>query len=141
MVRDTTLFALTMGKTFLWVEIISLVLCMMLVPGIVYFGHMVGLGRLQEMLAGQVLEIQKVLVLIVTVMALGIAALRSTLTFEKRRDKFIAEAKEQRERNQQMRLEKIRQQRRAEAEAKAKAEADEARRQKLDDLRQRTNRG
>jgi hypothetical protein len=137
MVRDTTLFVLTMGKTFLWLEVISLVLCFLLVPGVVYFGHKVNLGWLQEMLAGQILEIQKVLVLIVTVMALGIAALRSTLTFEKRRDKFIAEAKEQREKNQQMRLEKIRQQRRTEAEAKAKAEADEAKRRELEDRRQR----
>ena len=140
MVRDTTLFTLTMGKTFLWVEVIGLVLCFLLVPGIVYFGHKVHLGWLQEMLAGQILEIEKVLVLIVTVIALGIAALRSTLTFEKRRDKLIAEAKEQREKNQQMRLEKIRQQRRAEAEAKAKAEADEAKRQKLEEMRQRTQR-
>jgi hypothetical protein len=135
MIRDTTLFALTMGRTFLWVEIISLLLCFLLVPGIVYFGHMVGLGWLQEMLAGQILEIQQVLVLIVTIVALSVAALRSTLVFEKRRDRFIAEAKEQREKNQQMRLEKIRQQRRAEAEAKARVEAEAAKRQKQEDLR------
>ena len=137
MVRDTTLFALTMGKSFMWLEIIGLLLCILVVPGVVYFGHKVGLGRLQDMLAGQILEIEKVLVLIVTIVALGIAALRSTLVFERRRDKFIAEAKEQRERNQQARLEKIREQRRAEAEAKAKAEADEARRRKQEELRKR----
>jgi peptidoglycan/LPS O-acetylase OafA/YrhL len=96
---------------------------------------MVGLGWLQEMLAGQILEIQQVLVLIVTVVALSVAALRSTLVFEKRRDRFIAEAKEQREKSQQMRLEKIRQQRRAEAEAKARVEAAAAKRQKQEDLR------
>ncbi|MCL1984984.1 MAG: DUF4670 domain-containing protein, partial [Betaproteobacteria bacterium] len=138
MVRDTTLFALTMGKTFFWVEIISLLICFLLVPGIVYFGHKAGLGWLQELLAGQIWEIQKVLILIVTIIALGVAALRSTLIFERRRDRFIAEAKEQREKNQQMRLERIRQQRRAEAEAKAKTEAEEAKRLKLEELRQRT---
>jgi len=140
MVRDTTLFTLTMGKTFLWVEVIGLLLCFLTVPGVVYFGHEIKLGWLQAMLAGQILEVQKVLVLIVTVIALGIAALRSTLTFEKRRDRLITEAKEQRERNQQMRLDRIRQQRRAEAEAKAQAEAEEAKRQKLDELRQRMRR-
>jgi tetratricopeptide (TPR) repeat protein len=140
MVRDTTLFGLTMGKTFFWVEVISLLLCLLLVPGIVYFGHHVGLGWLQTLLAGQLWEIQKVLVLIVTVVALGIAALRSTLIFEKRRDRFIAEAKEQREKNQQMRLERIRQQRRVEAETKTKAEAEEARRQQQEALRQRMQR-
>jgi uncharacterized membrane protein len=137
MVRDTTLFVLTMGRTFLWVEIVSLLLCFLLVPGVVYFGHKVGLGWLQDMLAGQILEIQQVLVLIVTVVALSVAALRSTLVFEKRRDRFIAEAKEQREKNQQMRLEKIRQQRRAEADAKARAEAAAAKRLKQEELRQR----
>jgi len=140
MVRDTTLFTLTMGKTFLWLEIIGLLFCLVVVPGVVYLGHKVGLAWLQELLAGQVLEIEKVLVLIVTIVAFGIAALRSTLIFERRRDKFIAEAKEQRERNQQLRLEKIRAQRRAEAEAKAKAEADESKRQQQEELRKRLQR-
>ncbi|MDR0238711.1 MAG: hypothetical protein LBI88_00590 [Deltaproteobacteria bacterium] len=140
MVRDTTLFTLTMGKTFLWLEIIGLLLCILAVPGVVYFGHKVGLGWLQELLAGQILEIEKVLVLIVTIVAFGIAALRSTLIFERRRDKFIAEAKEQREKSQQLRLEKIREQRRVEAEAKAKAEADEAKRQKQEELRKNLQR-
>jgi len=140
MVRDTTLFALTMGKTFLWVEVICLLLCLLLVPGVVYFGDRVGLGWLQGMLAGQILEIQKVLVLIVTVVALGSAALYSTLVFERRRDKFIAKAKDQREQNQQARLEKIRQERRAEAEAKAKAEADATKRRQREELLQRMQR-
>jgi len=140
MVRDTTLFTLIMGKTFLWVEIISLLLCFLLVPGIVYFGHTVGLGWLQGLLAGQILEIQKVLVLIVTVVALSISALYSTLVFERRRDKFIAKAKEQREQSQQARLDSIRQQRKAEAEAKAKAETQESKRRQQEELQERLRR-
>ncbi len=120
MVRDTTLFVLTMGKTFFWVELISLLLCFLLVPGIIYFGEKIGLKWLQEMLAGQLWEIQQVLVIIITVMSAGIAALRSTLIFEKRRDKLIEEAKAQRERAQQVRLESIRQRRRTELETRKK---------------------
>ncbi|MDR0467172.1 MAG: hypothetical protein LBH94_07440, partial [Deltaproteobacteria bacterium] len=137
MVRDATLFALTFGKSFLWVEIFSLLLCFLSVPGLVYFGDQVGLGWLRDLLAGQLWEIQQVLVLIVTVVALSISALWSTFIFERRRDKFIAKAKEQREKEQQARLEKIRQQRKAEAEAKAREEAEEAKLQQQKELRER----
>jgi tetratricopeptide (TPR) repeat protein len=136
-VRDTTLFVLTMGKTFFWVEIISLFLCFILVPGIIYFGDRIGLGMLQETLAGQLWEIQKVLVLIVTVVAAGIAALRSTLVFDKRRDRLLEEARAQREKAQRQRLENIRQRRRLEAEAKLKAGAAEQKREQARELKAR----
>lgn len=126
-VRDSTLFTLTMGKTFFWVELTGLLLCFLLVPGIVYFGDKVGLVRLQELLTGQLWEIQKVLVGIVTVMALGVALLRSTLIFEKRRDKLLKQAAEQREKAQRYRLETIRQRRRIDAEARLKADGEEQR--------------
>jgi hypothetical protein len=140
MVRDSTLFALTFFKSFLWVEFSSLLLCFLLVPGVVYFGDRVGLAWLQTLLAGQLWEIQKVLVMVVTVVALSIAAMWSTVIFERRRDKFIAKAKEQREQEQQVRLERIRQQRKSEAEAKVRAEAEEANRRQQEELRQRLQR-
>jgi len=140
MVRDSTLFALTFIKSFIWVEFISLLLCFLLVPSVVYFGDRVGLHWLQTLLAGQLWDIQKVLVMVVTAVSLSIAALWSTFIFERRRDKFIAKAKEQREKDQQIRLEKIRLQRKAEAEAKAKADAEEAKRLEREELRRRLQR-
>ena len=48
--------------------------------------------------------------------SLGTAALRTTLVFDRKREKLLEEAKQQREQAQQTRLERIRNQRRLEAE-------------------------
>ena len=125
MARDATLFTLMAGKTFFWIELIGLLLCFILVPGTVFFGDKIGLGRLQKILTGQAWEIQAVLVEIVTTMALGVALLHGTLAFEKRREKLLSEARAQREKAQQTRLENIRQRRKAELETKRKAETTE----------------
>ncbi len=106
--RDGTLFTMTFGKTFLWIEGIGLLLCILGIPGIVLFGDSIGLGWLKNLLASQQWEIQKVLVGIVTVVSFGLAMLRSTITFEKQRDNYLEKAKEQRERMQEERLERIR---------------------------------
>lgn len=120
MVRDATLFVLTMGKTFFWIELIGLLLCFLGVPAIILYGDQMKLGWLKNMLGAQQWEIQKVLVGIVSVMALGISALRTTIVFEKKRDRLLEEARLQRERLQNARLERIKKQRAAEAAALAK---------------------
>lgn len=120
MVRDATLFLLTLGKSFFWLEVIGLLLCFLGVPAIILYGDRINLGWLKQMLGSQQWEIQKVLVGIVSIMALGIAALRTTVVFEKRRDRLIEEARNQRESLQQIRLERIKRQRALEAEALAK---------------------
>jgi hypothetical protein len=107
------------------------------VPGVIYFGDRIGLGALREMLAGQLWEIQKVLVLIVTVVAAGLAVLRGVLVFEKQRDKLLEEARAQREKAQRQRLENIRQRRRLEAEAKLRAESAEQKREQARELKSR----
>ncbi len=117
--RDGTLFGMTFLKTFMWVEAVGLILCFVGVPSIMMFGHTVGLGWLKGILANQQWEIQKVLVGIVTLISFGLAMLRSTITFERQRDKFLRQAKEQRERLQDERLERIRKKKQAEAERAA----------------------
>ncbi len=118
--RDGTLFGMTFIKTFIWIEGIGLLLSFITVPAIVLFGHEIGLGWLRDVLATQQWQIQKVLVGIITVVSFGLAMLRSTVTFERQRDKFLDQAKEQRERMQEERLNKIRKKRQAEAEYNAK---------------------
>lgn len=121
MVRDGTLFGLTMGKTFLWVELVGLLLCFIGVPVVVFWGDSLRLGWLREILGDDQWSIQKVLILIVTVIAFGIAALRTTLVFDSKREKLLDQAREQREKGQQARLERVRRQRRAEEEKMRKA--------------------
>ncbi len=107
-VRDSTLFGVTFLKTFFWIELVCLILCFVGVPAIVMFGDEVGLGWLKNILASQQWEVQKVLLGIVTIISIGLATLRSTIIFERRRDKLIKEAKEQREKMQNERLERVR---------------------------------
>ena len=125
LVRDSTLFTLTLGRTFFWIEIIGLIICFVGVPGVVLYGEYMGLGWLKGILSSQQWEIQKVLVIVVSLLALGLAALRSTVIFDRKRDALIEEARVQREQMQAARLERIRKQR----EAEAKALAEEKRRE------------
>ena len=129
-VRDGTLYMLTLGKTFFWVEIVGLLLCFLGVPGIVLYGDKIKMGWLKNILATQQWEVQKVLLIIVTVISVGLAALRTTIVFDKKRDKLIEEARTQREHLQSIRLERIKRQRQAEAEALAQEKKKEAERQR-----------
>ncbi len=118
-VRDSTLFVLILVRTFFWVEVAGIVLCIIGVPSIAAFGDQIGLGWLKAILRDHHWELQKVLLIILSVMALGIAALRTTLVFEKRRDQLVANAKAQREEMQRARLDRIREAVRMREEEKA----------------------
>lgn len=122
MVRDGTLFGLTMGKTFFWVEIVGLLFCFIGVPVVVFWGESLYLGWLKEILGENQWSIQKVLIVIVTIIAIGVAALRTTLVFDKKREKLLEQAREQREKAQQLRLARIRKQRQIEAENARRAQ-------------------
>ncbi len=132
-VRDATLFGLTLARTFFWVEAVGLTLCFLGIPAIIFFGDMIGLGWLKQILASQQWEIQKILFGIITVVSLGVAALRATVIFDKQKEKLLNEAKEQRERLQNERLERIRRKQQAEMEKRKK----EMQRQKIEQQRQK----
>lgn len=128
MVRDTTLFSLTLCKGFIWMELAGLVFCFAAMPLLAYFGEGLGLIWLQKLMERQQWEIQKVLLLIVSLVALGIAALRTTLVFDRKRDKLLNEAKAQREKLQEIRLNRIKRQRAAEAETALRVQQEEEKR-------------
>lgn len=125
MVRDGTLFGLTFAKTLFWMEVVGLTLCFVAVPIVYFWGDILHLGWLKRLLGSEPWSIEKVLVLIVTVVALGLAALRTTLVFDRKREKLLAEARRQREEAQQTRLERIRRQRQEEAANSRKAKEEE----------------
>ncbi|MBQ3058759.1 MAG: hypothetical protein IJD16_00375 [Desulfovibrio sp.] len=139
MVRDGTLFALIMGKTFIWVEIIGLLLCFIGVPVIVFWGDSFYLGWLKDLLGENQWSIQKVLAIIVTIIALGVGALRTTIVFDRKREKLLEEARAQREKAQQMRLERIRRQRQAEAEHAKRIQQMEQEREQRKALKEKMN--
>ena len=134
-VRDVTLFCLTSIKTFAWMEILGLLLCFIAVPLIILLGDQLNLGWLRNMIGESQWEIIKVMIMIVTILSIGVSLLISTITFEGKREKLLAEARAQRERAQQMRLERVKQQRRIRDENARKAAEAEAHRRLLEQMR------
>ncbi|MBQ9407493.1 MAG: hypothetical protein IJU37_12250 [Desulfovibrio sp.] len=117
MVRDGTIFGLTFFKTFLWVEGIGLLICFLTVPLVFYCGDSLHLGWLKNLLGSDLWSVQKVVIFIISLMSIGMAALRTTVIFERKKEKLLNDARRDRELKQQKRLENIRQQRRLEAKS------------------------
>ena len=92
-VRDSTLFVLTMAETFLWLEIVGLILIFAVLPLFIFYGDKVGMEALASTLAKERWPVQKALLILVTVLAAGIAGLRTILRFETMRDKLLEKAK------------------------------------------------
>ena len=117
LVRDTTLFAMTMGKTFFVAELIGLVLCISFIIVVGFFGDTLHLNWLKALITANKISILEVLVVVVSVVALGISALRTTIIFDSRKAKLVERAKVSREKDQEARLTKIKQRKMAKAKA------------------------
>ncbi|WP_462326767.1 tetratricopeptide repeat protein [Desulfobaculum sp.] len=94
-VRDSTLFALILSKGFMWLEIICLGLALILVPAAVYVAEVRDMNWLRELIQGQRWALQKGLVIILSVVALILATLRTAIIFEKRKKELFERAKGQ----------------------------------------------
>ena len=69
-VRDATLFVLILGKSFFWLEVIGLVLSLALLPLTIYYGQKMGYPWATGLLIKQKWQIQKGLILVLSVAAL-----------------------------------------------------------------------
>lgn len=92
-VRDSTLFMLIMGRSFLWMEILSLIGILVAMPLALYYGERAGASWALSLASAQKWQIQKGLILFLSMASLGFAALRTAMVFEKKRDKLFAEAR------------------------------------------------
>ena len=88
-VRDSTLFALLMGKLFLILEVLALILTFAVVPLVLFYTEKTGGSFISSTLLSQRWELQKALVFIFSILAFGLSALRTFYTFEKKRDKLL----------------------------------------------------
>lgn len=84
-VRDGTLFTLILGRNFIWFEIIGLGLALLAIPAFLWFTKGMENNWLVEIITKQKWEVQKALVLILSILALAFAAIKSALAFEKRK--------------------------------------------------------
>jgi tetratricopeptide (TPR) repeat protein len=88
-IRDTTLFMLLFGKNFLWIELICLSSSILVVPLVTMWGIKTG-QPWGHVLDAQKWLIHKVVVIVVSICAIGGSALWTTLSFEKKRKKYLA---------------------------------------------------
>lgn len=90
-VRDSTLFMMILGKSFMWLEIIGLGLALVLMPVIVYFAEKSAQGFWRDIIVGQKWGLQKGLIIVLSVVALTVSLLRTALVFDKKKAKFFEE--------------------------------------------------
>ena len=103
-----------MGWLVLLSLAITLVVCFFLKLNFA-LGAIVGLLHDVSITLG-LLSIMGVEIDLNVMVSLGTAALRTTIVFDRKRERLLEEARQQREQAQQTRLERIRQQRRLEAD-------------------------
>lgn len=92
-VRDSTLFAMILGKNFVWLEVVGLALALLTVPVLLFYSSKVAGNWLVDGILAQKWAFQKGLIFLVTLFALSLASLMSVLGFEKKkRQLFEADA-------------------------------------------------
>jgi len=84
-IRDTTLFSLILGKSFMWIEIVCLGFALAAVPAAVYFLDMSQYPWLNSLVGEQKWSLQKGAVVIFSAIALVLSTIRTALVFEKKR--------------------------------------------------------
>ncbi len=109
MVRDITLFFMLTMRTFLKLSMFFVPLGIICIFVAIFFGNQLGLGQLQNIIKTNFWSLAKVMFSITLMLSLGMASLKTTVIFEKRRRELIEKAKEFREKRQHARVEKARQ--------------------------------
>ena len=94
MVRDATLFILTLIETFFWIQIAGIILIFIVLPLLLVYGDTFGLNWSETLLSSHQWQIQKALFMLLSISAVGLAALRTVLRFDKIRDKVLKKAME-----------------------------------------------
>lgn len=89
-VRDATLFVLLLGKSFLWMELVGLAISLLAGPVAIYLAQKSGATWLAGTLAAQKWQLQQGLFIILSITAMALAALKTALSFEKKRSALFA---------------------------------------------------
>lgn len=90
-IRDSTLFILMLGRNFIWLELVGLGLLLVGIPSLIYFTQDVKGNYVIDMINDerQRWEIAKGLVIILSILCVAAAAVKSALTFEKRKKQLF----------------------------------------------------
>jgi len=92
-VRDSTLFAMILGKNFIWMEVVGLALALLTIPVLLFYSSRMAGNMIVDAILAQKWAFEKGLLLLVTIFALGVSSLFSVMSFErKKRQLFEADA-------------------------------------------------
>lgn len=89
LLRDGTLFILIMGKTFVWMEIVGLLLSLAILPVAIYYGAEMGMEWAKGLQGKQNWTLQKGFLIILSIVALATSILYAMFTFEKKRSALL----------------------------------------------------
>jgi len=93
-VRDSTFFVMLLGRNFMWMEVVGLGLSLVMVPLFVYLFQRSGQIWVADMMEQQKWQLQKGLVVILSIAAMALAAIKTALTFEGKKRKLFQLADE-----------------------------------------------
>lgn len=83
--RDAVLFGLFFGKTFMWAELFSVLLSLLLIPGLIYLGQKTG----QNFWITEKWTIQTIMLIFLSLLAVAFAAIRTTMTFQRKKERIL----------------------------------------------------
>ncbi|EPR42751.1 hypothetical protein dsx2_2668 [Desulfovibrio sp. X2] len=90
-IRDATFFVLLLGRNFIWMELVGLGLALILMPVIVYGTEHFMSGWVVDMLLRQKWQLQKGLIVILSIAAMAFAALKTAVVFERKKEQLFSE--------------------------------------------------
>jgi tetratricopeptide (TPR) repeat protein len=94
-IRDGTLFVLMLGRNFIWFELVGLGLALVSIPALIYFTRDMGGNWVLDVIREQQWEFTKGLVIILSILCLALAAIKSAFTFEKRKRELFEQLDEE----------------------------------------------
>lgn len=93
-IRDSTLFVLMLGRSFIWFELVGLGLALVAIPAFLYFTHGIQGSWIVDTVRTQQWEFTKGLVIILSVLALLFSAVLTALGFEKKKREMFEQLEE-----------------------------------------------
>jgi tetratricopeptide (TPR) repeat protein len=92
-IRDGTYFILLLGRNFMWLELAGLGLSLLLLPVMSYCSQKFGGVWWADTMIRQKWQIQKGLVIILSIVAMAVAALKTAIVFEKKKSTLFNDGK------------------------------------------------
>jgi hypothetical protein len=90
-IRDATFFVLLLGRNFIWMELVGLGVAIIVVPLLIYGMQNYITGWAVDLLLKEKWQLQKGLILILSIAAMAMAALKTAIIFEKRKEQLFNE--------------------------------------------------